>query len=171
MISDVDAFSEANKSDLEMQDDNYEGSAARIDNKAHQKRQKVEPKLTTRFLGDLFRTMDRVKVLMHHNCKSVYSKALWEEFFIIYAGDAERVNKFMEQKGCSWSITMTFNFSYIDFCVKITVLPPHMMYCRVKAVFDFFTIINIIRHVIQYSMIRLAKNHIVFSRKLSEGLF
>ena len=54
------------------------------------------------------------------------------------AGDSEIVKRVMEQKGRSWTIDMTFNFAYIALRVKITALPPHMLYCRVKAVFDFF---------------------------------
>ena len=56
LIADADAFAEANKSDLETQYYDDEGSAARVDDKAHQKRKKVEPKLTTRILGDLLQS-------------------------------------------------------------------------------------------------------------------
>ena len=89
------------KKDLKTQDDNAEGSAAHIDDEAHRKRRKVEPKLTTHVLGDLFHIVDRVKVQMHHNFKAVYFQALWVTFFIMDAGDAERVKKVMEQKGRS----------------------------------------------------------------------
>ena len=75
---------------------------------------------------------------MHHDFKAVYFQALREEFFIMDTGDAEKVKKVMEQKGCSWTISMTFNFAYIALCMKRTVPPPHMLYFRVKAVFDFF---------------------------------
>ena len=44
----------------------------------------------------------------------------------------------MEKKGHSWIIAMTFKFSYISLRVKIKVPLPHKLYCRVKAVFDFF---------------------------------
>ena len=98
---------------------------------------KVEPKLTARVLGDLFHIMDRVKVPMHHDFKAVF-QALWALFFIMDAGNAEIAKKFMGKKGRSWSIDMTFNFSYIALRVKIMAPPPHMLYFRVKAVFDFF---------------------------------
>ena len=90
-ISDASSFAESNKSYLETQDDNAEGSAAHIDDEAHRKRRKVEPKLTTHVLGDLFHIVDRVKVQMHHNFKAVYFQALWVKFFIMDAGDAERL--------------------------------------------------------------------------------
>ena len=41
LIADADAFSGANKSDLETQDDGDEFSAAHIDDRAHRKRRKV----------------------------------------------------------------------------------------------------------------------------------
>ena len=42
------------------------------------------------------------------------------------AVDTEREKKVMEKKGCSWTITMNFNFSYIALRVKITATPaPH----------------------------------------------
>ena len=44
----------------------------------------------------------------------------------------------MDKKGRSWIISMTFNFAYIALRVKKTLPSPHMLYCRVKAVFDFF---------------------------------
>ena len=74
---------------------------------------------------------------MQHNFKSVYSQVIQAAFFITDAGDVEKVKKVMEKKGRSWSITTTFNFSYIALRVKRTVPPPHMLYCRAKAVFDF----------------------------------
>ena len=52
LIADADSFSEAKKSNLEKQEDYAEGSAARIENEAHQKRRKVEPKLKNCVLGD-----------------------------------------------------------------------------------------------------------------------
>ena len=51
LITNADAFAEANKSYLEMHYNNVEDSATRIDNEAHQKRWKFEPKLTTHVLG------------------------------------------------------------------------------------------------------------------------
>ena len=59
------------KNDLKTQDDNAEGSAACIDDGAHWEQQKVEAKLTTRVLGDLFHIMDSVKVPMYHSFKAV----------------------------------------------------------------------------------------------------
>ena len=43
----------------------------------------------------------------------------------------------MEKKSRSWSIAMTYNLSYIAFRMKIPAPLPHMLYCRVKAVFYF----------------------------------
>ena len=40
--------------------------------------------------------MDRVKVPMHHDFKSVYFEALLAEFFTMDAGNAERVKKVTE---------------------------------------------------------------------------
>ena len=37
LVADADVLSEANKRDLDMKDDNNEGSATRIDNEAHKK--------------------------------------------------------------------------------------------------------------------------------------
>ena len=82
--------------------------------------------------------MDRVKVPMHHEFKAVYFQALRVALFIMDKGDTERVNKFMEKKGRSWNIAMIFNFSYIYLRVKIMSPPTSLLYCRVKATFDFF---------------------------------
>ena len=87
-IANADAFAEDNKSNLETQDYNDEGSAARVDDKAHQKRRKVEPKITNHVLEYLFHIMERVKVLMHHDFKAFYFQALWAELFTMDAGDA-----------------------------------------------------------------------------------
>ena len=65
---------------------------------------------------------------MHHDFKAVYFQDLWAELFIMDGGDAEIVKKVMGQKGCSWIIAMTFNFSYMDLRVKRTVPPLHMLY-------------------------------------------
>ena len=75
---------------------------------------------------------------MYHNCKAVYFQSLWVELFTLEVGDAERLKEVMEQKGCSCTISMNFNFSYIDLRMKITVPLPHILYCRIKAVLDFF---------------------------------
>ena len=40
------------------------------------------------------------------------------------AGDEERVNKYMDKKGRSWTIGTTFNFAYIALRMRITVPPP-----------------------------------------------
>ena len=77
---------------------------------------------------------------MHLYFKPVFFQDLQEAFFIMYAGNVERVNKFMDQNSRSWSIAMTFNFAYISLRMKIMVPPPHMLYCRLKDVFDFFEI-------------------------------
>ena len=138
MTANADAFAEAKKIDLETKYDDAEVSAARTDDKDHQEQGKVETHITACVLGHLFHIMDIVKVPMHHDFKTVYFQALWEEFFIMNAGDEEGVKKAMEKKGCSWSITTTLNFDYITLRVKRTVPPHHMLYCRVKAIFDCF---------------------------------
>ena len=72
LITDAYAFAKAKTINLETQDEDAEGSADCINYEAHQKRQKVEPNLTTRVLRDLFHIMDRLKVPMHHNFKTIY---------------------------------------------------------------------------------------------------
>ena len=106
---------------------------------------------------------------MHHNFKAAYCQALWVLLFIMDAGNTERSKKGMDQKGRSCIIAITFNFSYIALHMKIRVPPTHILHCRVKAVFDFFTTIKIRRHFFCYSMIRLSKNPIVCSGQFSEG--
>ena len=118
LIADTYAFYEANKRNLETKYGNTEGGTGCIENEAHQKWQKVEPNLTTHVLGGGFCIMDRVKVPMHLNFKSVYFQDFRVACFIMDAGDAKRAKKFMEKKGRSWNIAMIFNFSYIDLRVK-----------------------------------------------------
>ena len=97
LIANAYALAESNKSKLKTQNFDAESSASPVDGEAHQKGLKIKPKLTTRVLGDLFHVMDRVKVPMHHNFEAVHFQDPRAAFFLIDTGDAERVNKFMEQ--------------------------------------------------------------------------
>ena len=71
-----------------MQYGGAEGSAACIDDEAHQKQRKVEPNITTCVIGNLFHIMDRFNVLMHHDFKAVYFQDIWAALFIMDSGDA-----------------------------------------------------------------------------------
>ena len=84
-------------------------------------------------------SVHRVKVPMHHDFKAAYFQALCAAFFIMDAGDVERVKKIVEDSGRKWSNTMAFNFRYIAQLVRRKVPSPAVvLHSRLEAVFDFF---------------------------------
>ena len=75
----------------------------------------------------------------------------------------------MEKKSRSWSIAMTYNLSYIAFRMKIPAPLPHMLYCRVKAVFFFFNDKKYMNTRSPLFNDKDGKNQIVCKRQFSGG--
>ena len=136
IIEEADLFAEACQDEPSTADE--EGDAEGGESERDSKRRKLRQTFITRVLGDLFHIMDRVKVPMHHDFKAAYFAALRSAFFIMDAGDVERVKKVIEESGRSWSKTMVFNFRYIAQRVRRTVPIPSVLHRRVRAVIDFF---------------------------------
>lgn len=80
-------------------------------------------------LGDLFHFMDRAKLLMHHEYKSLFFRCLRAAIFIMNKDDVEKVKAVVETKqGTSWEHLMAFDFQYIARRVRRRVPPPEILY-------------------------------------------
>lgn len=88
-------------------------------------------------LGDPFHFMDRAKLPMHHQYKSLFFRCLRAAMFIMVKEDVDDVKQVLESKGESWEKMMAFNFDYIAKRVRRRIPPPDMLYNRMRVVYDF----------------------------------
>lgn len=89
-------------------------------------------------LGDPFHFMDRAKLPMHHQYKSLFFLCLRAAMFIMVKEDVDDVKQVLKSKGESWEKMMAFNFDYIAKRVRRRIPPPDMLYNRMRVVYDFF---------------------------------
>ena len=90
-------------------------------------------------LADIFHLMDRAKLPMHHEYKSLFFRALRSSVFIMNDEDVDDVKRVLAGKvGMSWEQKLSFDFTYVAKRVRRRVPPPAILYHRMKAVFDFF---------------------------------
>ena len=93
-------------------------------------------------LGDLFHLMDRCKVPMHHEAKKGYYVALRQAFFQWDTDKlAEVISALRDIEGKSDAdieAMMYYNVDYFRQRVPRIVLPPSLLYPRVRAVFELY---------------------------------
>ena len=90
-------------------------------------------------LGNIFHFMDRAKLPMYHEFKSLFFRALRASVFIMNNEDVDDVKTVPHSKGISWEVKMSFDFRDIADRVRRHVLEPEVLYYRMKSVFDSFS--------------------------------
>lgn len=122
IIEDADELADRSKDDTEAQDTEEEYL-----------------QLFRTVLGDMFHFMDRAKLPMHHEFKALFFRALRAASFIMVKEDVDNVKAVLQRKpGESWEKKMAFDWQYIARRARRRVPPPHILYHRMKAVYDFF---------------------------------
>ena len=85
--------------------------------------------------------MDRAKLQIYHEYKSLFFRALQASVFIMNDEDVEEVKRVLQNKaGMTWEKKLAFDFSYIIAGVRRHVPSPNILYHRMKAIFDFLKI-------------------------------
>ena len=129
IIRDADLLAQQENNEiLTNQDFDYDLSVEELSSKTHKT-----------VLADIFHLMDRAKLPIHHEYKSLFFRALRASVFIMNDDDVDDVKRILDGKvGTSWEKKLSFDFSYIAKRVRRRVPPPNILYHRMKAVFDFF---------------------------------